>query len=141
MASNARGRLEPGSGRAADSLVEALQQVDPGTGARAVFHEAAVSELNAVIGARLARINRAEDGPPAMLIALLLIGVAVMLGYVTLVGARSRGFHLVTAGALGTVVGITLFLFISFSYPFSGDISVDPSVFEDNLLAASATCP
>ena len=135
------GRSSPAAAARLDDLVAALQQADPGTGARRVFYEAAVSELNAVIGARLARIDRAEDGPPMLLVALLLVGVAVMLAYAMLVGARSRGFHFATAAALGTVVGITLLLFITFSYPFSGGISVDASVFEDHLATASANRP
>ena len=63
--------------------------------------------------------------------ALILVGVAVMLAYMMLVGARSRLLPFATAVALATVVGIILLLFITFSYPFSGDIAVDASVFED----------
>ena len=57
------GRSSPAAAGRLDDLVVALQQADRGTGARRVFDEAVVSELNAVIGACFARIDRAEDGP------------------------------------------------------------------------------
>ena len=117
-----------------DSLFGALQSVEPRTKAQVAFYGDAVQQLGAVVERRRARLDRAQDGPPGLLLVLILLGAAVMLGYSALVGAVRRGFHVVGSASVALVVCLLVVLFVALSYPFSGDIAVVPGVFHEGAL-------
>src|SRR5262249_11137047 len=68
---------------------------------------------------------------PALVAALVLVGMLVILGYATLVGARSSTFHTIGAGALALVVGFSVVVLLSLQFPFSGDLAISPQAFKE----------
>jgi hypothetical protein len=89
-------------------------------------------------GGDRARRNRLEDaggGLPWVIGALLVVGSIVIVGYTVLVGSRSFWFRAIGAGAIALVLGSSLVVLLDLTYPFSGDLSVDPGPFGTGGLA------
>ena len=59
----------------------------------------------------------------------------MILGYATLVGSTSSGFHAIGAGAIAVVVGFSLVVLVALQFPFSGGLAVDSQPFKEGELA------
>ena len=132
-------RLRDGesSHRATDAVAgmfAALQSARPDTPARTAFYDDAVRRLNDALSARRDRLADSSGGLSSMIVALVLVGSLVVLGYVVLVGSRSTAFHLIGAGAVAVVLGFTLVVLLAYNYPYSGSVAIDPGPFREGIL-------
>jgi hypothetical protein len=59
----------------------------------------------------------------------------IIVGYTVLVGSRSFWFHLIGAGSVALVLGLSLVVLLDLTYPFSGDLSVGTAPFRAGALA------
>jgi hypothetical protein len=132
------------SGRAwtaVDSMYTALQGVEPRSPRVEAFYGDAVGQLSTALVARRNRLENARGGLPWVIGALLLVGSIVIVGYTVLVGSRSFWFHAIGASAIALVVGLSLIVLLDLSYPFSGDIAIDPGPFKTGSLAQFFASP
>ena len=120
---------------AVGGLFTALQRVDPSPGAATSFHEDAVRQLNEALDSRRDRLDAVDGGLDPLIAALILVGSIVLLGYGVLVGSTSTGFHMTGAAAMAILVGFSLVVLLNLSYPFSGDLAIEPDSFRDGVLA------
>jgi hypothetical protein len=130
-----RGKDSPHAWTAVAGMFTALQGFDPSSPQGRAFYDDSVRQLNAALVARRGRLDDAVGGLPWPLGALILVGSAVIIGYAALVGSRSYWFHAVGAGSIAVVVGFSLVVLVDLSYPFSGDLSIDPAAFRSGILA------
>ena len=117
------------------NLYTALQAVHPSTEASTAFYEDSVRRLNDALAFRRHRLSDAAGGLSALVVALLLIGSSVILGYAVLVGSRSAAFHAVGAGSIALVLGFSLAVLLIFNYPYSGSLAIDRAPYEGGVLA------
>jgi hypothetical protein len=120
---------------AVGSLYAALQAIEPGSPSAAAFYDDGVRQLNAALIARRDRLAAAQTGLPSLICALMVLGTVVILAYATLVGSRSFWFHAIGAGSLALVLGFSLVVVLSLSFPFSGNLAIAPTPFQSGVLA------
>jgi hypothetical protein len=120
---------------AADRIYRAMQAAKPATPSETAFYDDAVGRLNDALAARRSRIANAAGGLSAPIVGLVLLGTFVLLGYATFVGSRSAAFHAAGAGVIAVVVGFSLVVLLTYNYPFSGSLSIDPTPFQSGVLA------
>ena len=84
---------------------------------------------------RRCRTGGTASEPRASLIALILFSAAVILVYALLVGSPHVWFHALGPVAIAMVVAFSLVVLFDLSYPFSGDVRVDPGPFKTGALA------
>ncbi len=67
--------------------------------------------------------------------ALIIFSSFVIVGYAVLVGSPNFWFHALGPAAIAIVVAFSLVVLLDLSYPFSGDVAVDPEPFKTGALA------
>jgi hypothetical protein len=129
------GRDSLQASRELDRLFAALQAVEPRSPAATGFYDDAVRQLNDALDARRDRLAAARGGLPVEMTALILFSAAVILVYALLVGSPHVWFHALGPVAIAMVVAFSLVVLFDLSYPFSGDVRVDPGPFKTGALA------
>ena len=132
------GHDSPRAWAAVGGLFSALRHVDPAPGAATSFHEDAVRQLDDALDGRRDRLDAVDGGLSPLIAALILVGSIVLLGYGVLVGSTSTAFHMIGAAAIAILIGFSLVVLLSLSYPFSGDLAIDPESFKEGVLAQFA---
>jgi len=120
--------------RRLDRIFAVLQRIEPESRRETAFYEDAVGQLNAALVARRDRLDAARGGLPPLMTVLVLIGSLVILIYATLVGSRQAWLHAVNAGAIAVLIGSSLVVLLTLSYPFSGDLAIEPEPFQTGVL-------
>jgi Protein of unknown function (DUF4239) len=118
-----------------NGIYAALEATTPTSPEATAFFNDAVKQLNTALIARRDRLGTATGGLPSLVLALILVGALVILGYVMLVGSRSFWFHLIGAGAIALVIALSLVTLVDLSYPFSGSLNVSSAPFQTGALA------
>jgi len=129
------GRDSVRAAEAVGGTYAALQEVDPKSPRAVAFYDDSVRQLSTALVARRDRLADAVGGLPWVIAALLIVGSLIIVGYTVLVGSRSFWFHLVGAGSVALVLGLSLVVLLDLTYPFSGDLSVGPAPFRSGALA------
>ena len=118
-----------------NGIYAALQGARPTSPQATAFYNDAVKQLNTALIARRERLSAANGGLPSLVLALIMVGALVMLGYVMLVGSRSYWFHTIGACSIALVIALSLVVLIDLSYPFSGSLNVSSAPFQTGALA------
>jgi hypothetical protein len=118
-----------------NGIFAVLQGVEPKSASAVAFYDDAVRQLNVALDARRNRLDDAGGGLPWVIGALLVVGSLVIVGYAVLIGSRSFWFHAIGAGAIAVVIGMSLVVLVALTYPFSGDLAIDPEPFRGGVLA------
>jgi hypothetical protein len=117
-----------------EDMYVVLQSYEPETVSEQTFYGEAVGRLNDLMGDRRSRLEFAEQALPTELLALIVGGAFVLIGFMFFFGAeRARGQTLMFT-AVGAAVGFSLFVVVTLDHPFSGDVTVSPHVFEEGVL-------
>jgi Protein of unknown function (DUF4239) len=118
-----------------NGIYAALEAARPTTPQATAFYNDSVKQLNEALIARRERLSSANGGLPSLVLALILIGALIILGYVMLVGSRSFWFHAIGACSIALVVALSLVVLVDLSYPFSGHLTISSSPFQTGALA------
>jgi Protein of unknown function (DUF4239) len=129
------GKASPLASDDIGSVYGALQAARPTTPQATAFYNDSVRQLNEALIARRNRLDAAGGGLPSLVLALIVVGSLVILGYVMLVGSRSYWFHAIGACSIALVIVFSLVVLVDLSYPFSGSLNVRPAPFETGTLA------
>jgi hypothetical protein len=100
------------------------------------FHAEISAPMLGVVAA-LFGLLLAFGGLPVEIAALILFSSVVIVGYAVLVGSPNFWFHVLGPAAIAVVVAFSLLVLFDLSYPFSGDVALDPQPFESGALAPS----
>jgi hypothetical protein len=83
--------------------------------------------------ARRDRLVDAEEGLPALLWVVLLLGGVIVVGFTYLFGLDNTLVHTLMVGALAAVIALLLFTVGALDYPFGWGVRVGPEAFELTL--------
>jgi len=123
-----------GSSRPAFDLItemfSTLGTATPTTPAQETFLADALVRLNDVAEDRALRISIAEEGPVSILWAAIILGGILTVGFSLLFGVTNERLHYVMVGGFAAVLALQILVILVLSYPFSGDIRVEPQPFE-----------
>jgi len=135
------GRDSMRAAKAVEGTYTALQQVHPESPEAVAFYDDSVRQLSTALDARRNRLADAVGGLPWVIAVLVIVGSAIIVGYTVLVGSRSFWFHVIGAGSVALVLGLSLVVLLDLTYPFSGDLSVGPAPFRSGALAQFFASP
>jgi hypothetical protein len=130
------GRQSRRADKALGELALALEQAHPDTTVRQVWYSEAVTNFNAVIDARRARLEAVRREVPLPFRLLLFGGAVVPIGFMLLLGVDSRRIHALMVATVAILVSYSLFLAVILEHPFSGSVSVGTESFRSGVLAA-----
>jgi hypothetical protein len=109
-----------------------------------VLFERGLELVDGLADARRARMVEAEEGIPAVLWAVLVLGGIITVGFTYLFGLTNTWSHRLMVAAVAGLVALVLFTVGSLEYPFSGGTRVGPEAFElvlDRLEASDPVNP
>jgi hypothetical protein len=128
-----RGKSSPKAYGLLDEMRASVEALRPADGAQTVLYDNLLQRLHELGDARRARLLEAEEGLPALLWAVLLVGGVITVGFTYLFGLRSTTVHVLMVAALALVIGLVLFTVAALDFPFRGDVRIGPEAFEQAL--------
>ena len=124
------GQASPRAWQLLDEIRQSLQDMEVSTAADAVDYQQGLQRVHDVNDARRARLVDAEEGIPAILWVVLVVGGVIVVGFTYLFGMDSSLVHMLMVGAVAGVIALALFTVASFDYPFGSGVQVGPESFE-----------
>ena len=127
------GKASPKAYELLDEMRASVEALHPADGAQTVLYDNLLQRLHELGDARRTRLLQAEEGLPAILWAVLLVGGLITVGFSYLFGLQSTMVHVLMVAALALVIGLVLFTVAALDYPFKGDIRIGPEALEEAL--------
>ena len=124
------GQASPRAWQLLDEIRQSLQDMEVSTAADAVDYQQGLQRVHDVNDARRTRLLDAEEGIPAILWVVLVVGGVIVVGFTYLFGMDSSLVHMLMVGAVAGVIALALFTVASFDYPFGSGVQVGPESFE-----------
>jgi hypothetical protein len=127
------GKSSPEAWELLDEMRAGIEALHPTDGAQTVLYDNELQRLHELGDARGARLLQAEEGLPAILWAVLLVGGVIEVGFTYLFGLQSTTVHVLMVAALALVIGLVLFTVAALDFPFKGDVRIGPEALEEAL--------
>jgi hypothetical protein len=125
------GHEAPDAEPALRSISHLLQGFEPKTASQSAFYSEAIGKLNDVVADRAERLQAARESLPGTFQVLVVGGALLLIGSLYFVGMPSaRGQTLLVAGVAG-LIGLNLLLALLLDLPFSGQLNVSSSPFDE----------
>jgi hypothetical protein len=113
-----------------DEMRLGMQNLEVDAGSDQVLFEHGLERIDALADARRERMVEAEEGIPAVLWAVLVLGGVITVGFTYLFGLANTWSHRLMVAAVAGLIALVLFTVGSLEYPFSGGTRVGPEAFE-----------
>jgi hypothetical protein len=127
------GQASPRAWQLLDEIRQSLQDVEVSTAADEVLYQQGLQRVHDVNDARRARLLDAEEGIPAILWVVLVVGGVIVVGFTYLFGMDSSLVHMLMVAALAGIIALALFTIGTLEYPFGSGVQVGPEAFELTL--------
>jgi hypothetical protein len=127
------GKSSPKAYELLDEMRASVEALHPTNDAQTVLYDNLLQRLHELGDARRTRLLEAQEGLPAILWAVLLVGGVITVGFTYLFGLRSTTVHVLMVAALALVIGLVLFTVAALDYPFRGSVRIGPEAFEQVL--------
>ena len=133
-----QGKSSPKAWETLDELRATILGLKPTTDAEQagydqMRYEEMLVQLHDLGNARRERLLAAEQGLPAILWVVLILGGVITVFFTYLFGLENTLVHLLMVAALALIVSMSLFTVAALDYPFKGDIRIHPSAYENDL--------
>ena len=116
-----------------DEIRISVETFHPTTDTQIVLYDHELQRVHDLGDARRARLLKAEEGLPAILWVVLLLGGVIVVSFTYLFNLRSTAAHMLMVAALALIIGLVLFTIGALDYPFRGDVRVGPEAFKSVL--------
>jgi uncharacterized membrane protein len=127
------GKSSPKAYELLDEMRASVESLHPANDAQTVLYDNLLQRLHELGDARRTRLLEAQEGLPAILWAVLLVGGVITVGFTYLFGLRSTTVHVLMVAALALVIGLVLFTVAALDFPFRGTVHIGPEAFEQAL--------
>lgn len=111
-----------------------LSTFEPQTENQKAIYPLLLSAASDVWHTRRERTNFAIHGPPIVEWVSLVIGSIITVFFTYFFNSQHLKLQVVMTSMVALLISLNLFLFLLFSYPFSGDVCVGPDPFEVDLM-------
>jgi len=128
-----RGKVSPKAWAILDEIRYSIQRMEPATETQHILYEQGLQQVGDLADAREERLLAAEQGLPAILWVVLIVGGIEVVGFTYLFGLESTTVHVLMVAALTFIIGLVLFTVAALDHPFEGDIRIGPDAFEQIL--------
>jgi hypothetical protein len=128
-----RGKVSPKAWAILDEIRDEIQRMKPTTEVQQILYEQGLQQVGELADARGERLLDAEEGLPAILWVVLIVGGVEVVGFTYLFGLESTTVHVLMVASLTLVIALVLFTVAALDYPFKGDVRIGPDAFEQVL--------
>ena len=104
-----RGKVSPKAWAILDEIRNEIQRMKPTTQAQQVLYEQGLQQVGELADARGERLLDAEEGLPAILWVVLIIGGVEVVGFTYLFGLESTTVHVLMVASLTLIIALVLF--------------------------------
>ena len=127
------GRASPRAWALMDEIREPIQDGVVGTDAEQMLYVQALERVHDLNDARRSRLVDAQEGLPALMWVVLVVGGVIVVGFTYLFGLGNTVVHALMIGALASIIALALFTVAALDYPFGRGVQVGPEAFEQVL--------
>jgi hypothetical protein len=127
------GLPSPVAEAAYEKLWQCYYQLAPKSVQEEAFFRASINELNQLGRERRLRILESRSKLPQPMWVFLICGGMLTIFFTYLFGTRHQWLQGLVIVLLAGLIGFSLFLVLSLQYPFTGDISIRPTAFQELL--------
>ena len=113
-----------------DEMQRSVQDLEVRTRADQVLFDRGLEQVQQLADSRRIRLVEANEGLPASLWVVLIVGGIVTVGFTYLFGLEHTGAHALMVASLAGVIALVLFTIAALDHPFSGGARVGPEAFE-----------
>jgi hypothetical protein len=103
---------------------------EPKTEREKIFFAESVRKLDDLREMRRLRIIDSRTGVHPVLWFVLVVGAVATISFTFFFGSDKFITHAVMASVLSVIIALILLTILSFSFPFTGDVSIDPKTFQ-----------
>lgn len=132
------GHEAPGAEADIEAIVHLLQGYNPKSVSDQAFYSEAISEVNEVVADRSGRLQAARESLPGTFQVLVVGGALLLIGSLYFVGMPSARGQTLLVGGVAALIGLNLLLALLLDLPFSGDLNVSSSPFDQVTHIAGA---
>jgi hypothetical protein len=125
-----QGRSSPRAWVLLDEMRLSVQDLEVRTQADQVLFDRGLEQVQQLADARRIRLLEANEGLPAILWVVLIVGGIVTVGFTYLFGLENTRSHRLMVAALTGVIALVIFAIGTLEYPFSGGAQIGPEAFE-----------
>jgi hypothetical protein len=129
----ASGQSSPKTDAALRAIEDTLLGFKPSTVQEQVIFTESFNQINRVIIDRTLRLHQSQAAVPATLWLALIVGAIVTIAFSYFFRVGSVLAQALMTAALALVIASVLFVIVEFDRPFTGDIRVEPTTFEQLL--------
>jgi hypothetical protein len=113
-----------------DEMQRSVQDLEVRTRADQVLFDRGLEQVQQLADSRRMRLVEANEGLPASLWVVLIVGGIVTVGFTYLFGLENTGTHRLMVASLTGMIALVLFIIGTLEYPFSGGGRIGPEAFE-----------
>jgi hypothetical protein len=134
----AQGKSSPEAWATLDELRAAILGLNPPKGTQQTGYDQMrynemLEELHDLGNARRERLLVSEQGLPPILWIVLILGGVITICFTYLFGLENTLVHVLMVAALAMIISLSLFTVAALDYPFTGDIRIHPTPYENDL--------
>jgi hypothetical protein len=126
-----KGQRSPHTQRLTRGIWAFFGSYEPKSEREKIFYASILSQMDEAGKYRRQRVLDAQTGIHPMLWGILLIGGAVTIFFACFLGSENLGAQLIMTNLLALLIGLQLLTILMLDYPFSGDVRIEPHVFEE----------
>ena len=116
-----------------DQLSQAIFKVSPQSQQELALYQEALRLLAVVTDNRNERLDSSDGSMPGILWFVLIVGGLITLGYPAFFGSSNLVAQILMTAALAALVALALLLGLAFDYPFTGEVHISASPFDQAL--------
>jgi hypothetical protein len=128
------GKGSPRTAAELNNLYGVYQYLEDKGGPDGLRATASLPTLDQVVTNRRARLNVAQEGLPAILRTLLILGVVLFIVLSFPTRMWHRGIQMLVMASIAAFLSFAFSLTVLLDYPFSGHVSVSTTVFKEGAL-------
>jgi len=116
-----------------DRLSSAIFSVVPQNDKEVALYQDALRLLAVMTDNRNERLDSSDGSMPGILWFVLIVGGLITLAYPAFFGSTNLIAQILMTAALATLVALAMLLGLAFDYPFTGEVRIAPSPFDQAL--------
>lgn len=114
-----------------DAFASRLVRYDPKTERDSALFQAAITQFNDMLEHRGERLASIGNGLPTVLWWIVLIGAILNMAILYVLRIEPLRTHTLLIALLSSFISLMIFVIIAMDHPFVGDLSINPTPFEN----------
>jgi hypothetical protein len=120
-------------------IYRVLRSYEPETATQRAFYADALTQVNAIVASRSARLSYAAEELPATFRLVLVVGGLLLLASLHILNAANRRLHELVVAGVAVLTSFVLLIVVALDHPFSGHIAVSKEPFSQQRLQSLQT--